>query len=242
MRSPTGSTTKSPRAVTVTVPAVHTACQWHCAASVCQCASGLSGGSDAASRLVCGGTKRICWPIKLYAAVHAPSFSVGHRGDKLLLVIRVNLVGDSTVPNVVFASYRWCSRSRLAESAPRSEDRSAVPGSAVTSARAPACWPSLAQNDCASCSESMRTPSTNASSEEPIEVGMGKQHSAISRRSPDISAKRRHQDIGLKRCCLCKYVDHIAPLPWNSPLLSRSCRASCGISRRHPGCSRSGRR
>ena len=51
---------------------------------------------------------------------------------------------------------------------------------------------------------------------------MGKQHSAISRRSPDISAKRRHQDIGLKRCCLCKYVDHIAPLRWNSPLLSRS--------------------
>ena len=68
---------------------------------VCQWAASGGSDSDAASRLVCGGTKRICWPIKLYAAVHAPSFSVAHPGDKLLLVIK--LVGDSTDPNVVGA-------------------------------------------------------------------------------------------------------------------------------------------
>ena len=237
MRSPTGGTTKSPRAVTVP------ACQWHCTASVCQCASGLPVGARTRTRPVgwcvevrseSAGQSNYTQPCMLLASA-------------LAIVVTSSSLSSESISSVTAMSKRclcklWCSRSRLAESAPRSEDRSAVPGSAVTSARAPACWPSLAQNDCASCSESMRTPSTNASSEEPIEVGMGKQHSAISRRSPDISAKRRHQDIGLKRCCLCKYVDHIAPLPWNSPLLSRSCRASCGISRRHPGCSRSGRR
>ena len=61
---------------------------------------------------------------------------------------------------------------------------------------------------------------------------MGKQHSAITRKSPDISAKRRHQDVGLERCCPCRYVDHVAPSQWNSSLLSRSCPAGYDIPRR----------
>ena len=32
-------------------------------------------------------------------------------------------------------------------------------------------------------------------------------------------AWRRHHEIGLRRCGPCRYVDHMAPSPWNLALL-----------------------
>ena len=61
---------------------------------------------------------------------------------------------------------------------------------------------------------------------EPFTTGIGREHSAISRSSRDMIAWRRHHEIGLRRCGPCRYVDHMAPSPWNSPFLSRKL-SSC---------------